>query len=152
MWDTCELFVNYDVTCDWLCWIMYDLDLYVDLFEILRDFIGLSGLYGLKYDSWSLWWLLLYLCSYKLDSSVTGQARLGLAEAGRSKPLALCPAAPPHAFAISATMTALHCHRLAVASAPPTALHHWPHGRLVFLCLGICEWFSNLISEMIFGN
>ena len=28
---------------------MYDLDLYVGLFEILRDFIGLPGLYGLKY-------------------------------------------------------------------------------------------------------
>ena len=46
MWDTCELFVNCDVTCDWLCWIMYDLG----LFEILRDFIGLLDLYGLKYD------------------------------------------------------------------------------------------------------
>ena len=31
--------------------IMYDLGLYVGLFEILRDFIGLPGLYGLKYDS-----------------------------------------------------------------------------------------------------
>ena len=30
---------------------MYDLDLYVGLFEILCDFIGLPGLYGLKYDS-----------------------------------------------------------------------------------------------------
>ena len=30
---------------------MYDLGLYVGLFEILRDFIGLPGLYGLKYDS-----------------------------------------------------------------------------------------------------
>ena len=29
---------------------MYDLGLYVDLFEILRDFIGLPGLYGFKYD------------------------------------------------------------------------------------------------------
>ena len=31
---------------------MYDLGLYVGLFEILHDFIGLLGLYGLKYDSW----------------------------------------------------------------------------------------------------
>ena len=29
---------------------MYDLGLYVGLFEILRDLIGLLGLYGLKYD------------------------------------------------------------------------------------------------------
>jgi hypothetical protein len=29
---------------------MYDLVLYVGWFEILRDFIGLLGLYGLKYD------------------------------------------------------------------------------------------------------
>ena len=30
---------------------MYDLVLYVGLFEILRDFIGLPVLYVLKYDS-----------------------------------------------------------------------------------------------------
>ena len=30
---------------------MYDLGLYVGWFEILRDFIGLPGLYWLKYDS-----------------------------------------------------------------------------------------------------
>ena len=29
---------------------MYDLGLYVGWFEILRNFIGLPGLYGLKYD------------------------------------------------------------------------------------------------------
>ena len=29
---------------------MYDLGLYVGLFEILRDFIELPGLYGFKYD------------------------------------------------------------------------------------------------------
>ena len=29
---------------------MYDLGLYVGLFEIPRDFIGLPGLYELKYD------------------------------------------------------------------------------------------------------
>ena len=50
MWENGELFVHYDVTCDWLCWIMYDLGLYVGLFEIPRDLTGLPGLYGLKYD------------------------------------------------------------------------------------------------------
>ena len=30
---------------------MYDLGLYFGWFEILCDFIGLPGLYGLKYDS-----------------------------------------------------------------------------------------------------
>ena len=30
---------------------MYDLGLYVGLFEIPRVFTGLPGLYGLKYDS-----------------------------------------------------------------------------------------------------
>ena len=29
---------------------MYDLGLYVGLFETRRDFTGLPGLYGLKYD------------------------------------------------------------------------------------------------------
>ena len=29
---------------------MYNLGLYVGLFEIFHDFIGLSGLYGLRYD------------------------------------------------------------------------------------------------------
>ena len=29
---------------------MNDLGLYIGLFEILRDFIELPGLYGLKYD------------------------------------------------------------------------------------------------------
>ena len=27
--DVCEIFVNCDVTCDWLCRIMYDLGLYI---------------------------------------------------------------------------------------------------------------------------
>ena len=48
--DVCEKIVNYDVICDWLCWIMYDLGLYVGLFKIPHDFTGLPGLYGLKYD------------------------------------------------------------------------------------------------------
>ena len=30
---------------------MYDLGLYVGLFEIIRNFIGLPGLYGFKYDT-----------------------------------------------------------------------------------------------------
>ena len=30
---------------------MYDLSLYVGLFEILHDFIRLPGFYGLNYDS-----------------------------------------------------------------------------------------------------
>ena len=38
------------VTCDRLCLIMYDLGLYAGLFEILRDFIRLPGLYGFKHD------------------------------------------------------------------------------------------------------
>ena len=35
--DVCEIFVNCDVTCDWLCWIMYDLGLYVGWIKILHD-------------------------------------------------------------------------------------------------------------------
>ena len=50
---------------------MYDLGLYVGLFEIPRDFIGLLGLYGFKYDRATTCGLPLYLCSYKLDGSVT---------------------------------------------------------------------------------
>ena len=37
-------------------------------FEVLN---GLPGLYGLKYDSATACGLPLYLCSYKLDGSVT---------------------------------------------------------------------------------
>ena len=36
---------------------------------------GLPGLYGLKYDSVTTCGLPLYLCSYKLDGSVTSLAR-----------------------------------------------------------------------------
>ena len=35
--DVCEIFVNCDVTCDWLCWMMYYLGLYVGWIEILCD-------------------------------------------------------------------------------------------------------------------
>ena len=48
-----QMYENYLWTCCniWLVgWIMYDLGLYVGLFEILHDLIGLPGLYGLKYD------------------------------------------------------------------------------------------------------
>jgi hypothetical protein len=71
MWTICEL----DVTCD----------LYVESCMILACMlvdsrslvmlVVLPGLYGLKYDGWPLQWLLLYLCSYKLDSSVTAGVR-----------------------------------------------------------------------------
>ena len=37
---------------------------------------GLLGLYGLKYDSWTACGLPLYLCSYKLDGSVTLMASM----------------------------------------------------------------------------
>jgi hypothetical protein len=40
----CEM----DVTCGLLYWIMYDFGC---VLEILCGFIGLPGLYGLKYDS-----------------------------------------------------------------------------------------------------
>ena len=46
------------------------------------------------------------------------QARLGLAKAGRSKSLAPCSAALPHATAIGAAMAALCYRRLVVASTP----------------------------------
>ena len=36
---------------------------------------GLLGLYGLKYDSVTAYGLPLYLCSYKLDGSVTAVIR-----------------------------------------------------------------------------
>ena len=41
----------------------------------LRPFVVLDrvpGLYGLKYDSATAYGLPLYLCSYKLDGSITG--------------------------------------------------------------------------------
>ena len=42
-----------------------------DLGCILMVLNGLSGLYGLKYDSATAWGLPLYLCSYKLVGSAT---------------------------------------------------------------------------------
>jgi len=49
----------------------YDLGLYVGWFEIPRDFVGLPELYGLKYDKLIASVIVLYLCSYNLDGSVT---------------------------------------------------------------------------------
>ena len=54
---------------------MYDLGLYVGLFEILLDFIGLPGLYGFKYDGSITSVIAIYLCSDKLDGSVTAGIR-----------------------------------------------------------------------------
>jgi hypothetical protein len=49
----------------------YDLGLYVGWFEIPRDFIGLPELYGLKCENLITSVIVLYLCSYNLDGSVT---------------------------------------------------------------------------------
>jgi hypothetical protein len=49
----------------------YDLSLYVGWFEIPRDFIGLPELYGLKCENLITSVIILYLCSYNLDGSVT---------------------------------------------------------------------------------
>jgi hypothetical protein len=49
---------------------MYDLGLYVGLFEISRHFVGLPELYGLKYDKLITSVIVLYLCSYNLGGSV----------------------------------------------------------------------------------
>ena len=54
-----------------VCRIMYNLGC---VLVESRPFVvlnGLPGLYGLKYDSATAYGLLLYLCSYKLDSSAT---------------------------------------------------------------------------------
>jgi hypothetical protein len=45
--------------------------LYVGWFEIRRGFIGLLGLYELKYDGLIISVIAIVLCSYKLDGSVT---------------------------------------------------------------------------------
>jgi hypothetical protein len=49
----------------------YDLGLYVGWFEIPRDFIILPELYGLKCENLITLMIVLYLCSYNLDVSVT---------------------------------------------------------------------------------
>ena len=48
---------------------MYDLGCMLVESRPFVVFDGLSGLYGLKYDSVTAYRLLLYLCSYKLDGS-----------------------------------------------------------------------------------
>ena len=53
--------------------------LYVDrLSRLIVVLDGLPGLYGLKYDSATTCRLPLYLCSYKLDGSVTGRLKARL--------------------------------------------------------------------------
>ena len=49
--DVCEIFVNYYVTCDWLCWIMYDFGLYVGWIKILRDTRWTTGFIWAQ-----VWW------------------------------------------------------------------------------------------------
>ena len=50
---------------------MYDLGCMLVESRPLVVLDGLLGLYGLKYDSATVYGLLLYLCSYKLDDSTT---------------------------------------------------------------------------------
>ena len=67
LWTTCEM----DVTCGLLCWIMYDLGcmrVRLKSFVVSSDYRVYMGSSKMV---WSLRWLLLYLCSYKLVSSVT---------------------------------------------------------------------------------
>ena len=67
VWDTCEM----DVTCGLLCWIEYNLGcMQVGLksFVVLVDY---QVYMGSSMTVWSLWWLLSYLCSYKLVGSIT---------------------------------------------------------------------------------
>jgi hypothetical protein len=70
MWAT-KLFANCNVICNLLCWIMYDLGC---MLVGLKSFMVSSDYrvyMGSSITVRSLWWLLLYLCSYKLDGSVT---------------------------------------------------------------------------------
>jgi hypothetical protein len=67
----CEM----DVTCGLLYWIMYDFGC---VLVGLKSFVVSSDYrvyMGSSMTVWSLRWLLLYLCSYKLDGSVTVSAR-----------------------------------------------------------------------------
>jgi hypothetical protein len=70
MWAAANYLWNV-VTGDVLCWIMYDLGMFVGWFEILRDFVDYRDYMCSSGEIWSLWWLFLYLCSYNLDGSVT---------------------------------------------------------------------------------
>ena len=68
MWTTCEM----DVTCGLLCWIMYDLGcMQVGLKSFVVS-VNYQVYMGSSMTVWSLKWLLLYLCSYKLVGSVIG--------------------------------------------------------------------------------
>ena len=67
LWITCEM----DVTCGLLCRIMYDIGC---MWVTLKSFV-VSSDYRVYMSSsmmvWSLQWMLLYVCSSKLVSSVT---------------------------------------------------------------------------------
>ena len=66
LWTTCEM----DVTCGLLCWIMYDLGcMQVGLKSFVVS-VDYRVYMGSSMTVWSLPWLLLYLCSYKLVGSI----------------------------------------------------------------------------------
>ena len=70
LWTTCEM----DVTCGWSCWIMYDLGcMRVGLKSFVVS-VDYQVYMGSSMTVWSLRWLLSYLCSYKLVSSVIATA------------------------------------------------------------------------------
>jgi hypothetical protein len=69
MWAVASYLWNI-VTGDVLCWIMYDLGLFIGWFEILRDFMDYRDYMCSNVKIWSLRRLFLYLCSYNLDGSV----------------------------------------------------------------------------------
>jgi hypothetical protein len=69
--NVCELLMKCVVTCDSFMLNHYDLGLYVvglKSFVISSDY---QVYMGSSMTVWSQRWLLLYLCSYKLDGSVT---------------------------------------------------------------------------------
>jgi hypothetical protein len=70
IWDAASYLWNV-VTIDVLCWIMYNLGLYVGWFKILHDFMDYRDYMCSSAKIWSLWWLFLFLCSYNLYSFVT---------------------------------------------------------------------------------
>jgi hypothetical protein len=74
MWATASYFWNI-VTGDVLCWITYDLGLFVGWFEILCDFVDYRDYMGSSVEIQSLRRLFLYLCSYNLNGSVIASVR-----------------------------------------------------------------------------
>jgi hypothetical protein len=70
MWVAARYLWNV-ITGDLLCWIIYDLGLFVGWFEILHDFVDYRDYMCSSAEIWSHRWLFLYLCSYNLDGSVT---------------------------------------------------------------------------------